>query len=232
MRFRFILGFLLCLTVAGRAMPPELSTALANFRADGPKGWAFTQSTKSDRHSMVERYNPLTRPPFSWSLQLKDGHPPTEKDLAQYQQKVAFRSNDGVASVKDQIIPESCELVSQTDDTATYSFKLKPGAPDDRTAEFMTAYFTLHRPTRTIIQVELGNHQPFSPMLAVKVTEARTTMNYSVPTADTPSFLLSVHTKMRGKAFWVRSLDDDLYVAYTDHTYVSRIPRKSAEPVE
>ncbi len=223
MLIRFIWGFFLTLAISVHAMPTELTKALADFRADGPRGWAFTQSTSSASHSLVERYDPLIRAPFSWNLLTKDGRQPTEKEMNDYREKVSYRSNDGTASVKDQIIPETCKLVSETDENSVYEFKLKPGSEDDHTAEFMTALFTLHRPSGAITQVELGNTEPFSPMIAVQITEARTTMDYSIPTEECPSLLLGVHTKVRGRAFWLRSLDDDLYVKYSDHVDVKKV---------
>ncbi len=217
MLFRLTAVFLLCAALSARAMPAELTAALDKFRADGPKGWAFTQTTRSDTRSMVERHDPLIRAPFSWTLIKQNDREPTEKELNDYRNRVAFRSNDGTASVKDQIIPESCELVAETDDTADYRFKLAPGSDEDRTAAFMTATFTLHRPSGTITRVDLGNHEPFSPMFAVKIAEARTIMDYSTPEGDRPSLLMKVHTRVRGRAFWFRSLDDDLHVTYSDH---------------
>lgn len=216
-----LLSAALCL---GAAIPPELQTALDAFRADGPKGWAYTQTTRSEKHSMVEHFDPIVRQPFSWTLVEKDGRAPTEKELKDYRNRVAFRSNDGTASVKDQIIPGSCELVAEDGDTADYRFKLTAGAKEDRTAEHMRATFRLHRPSGTIIRVELANAESFSPVLAVEINEARTTMDYSVPADDRPSLLMSVHTRVRGTSFWFRSLDDDLQVDYSDHRYAGKTP--------
>jgi hypothetical protein len=42
-------------------------------------------------------------------------------------------------------------------------------------------------------------------------------MDYSLPTADRPSLLLSVTLKVRGRAFWFKSLDQDMTVTYSDH---------------
>lgn len=224
MLFRACTLFLVLTAACLGAIPPELQSALDAFRSDGPKGWAYTQTTRSEKHSMVERYDPIVRPPFSWSLLQKDGRAPTEKELKDYRNRVAFRSNDGNVGVKDQIVPASCELVAEDGDTADYRFKLRAGAKEDRTAEHMRATFRLHRPSGTIIRVELANHETFSPVMAVQVTEARTIMNYSVPDEDRPSLLMSVSTRVRGTSFWFRSLDDDLQVDYSDHSFAGRAP--------
>lgn len=214
--------FLLLAAVLRAEMPAELTAALAAFRADGPRGWAYTQTTSSTNHSMVETYDPMIRQPFSWKLIKRDGHAPTEKELNDYRNRVAMRSNDGNVSVKDQIVPDSCRLVGETADTADYSFSLQPGAKEDRTAQFMTATFRLHRPSGTIVRVELANREPFSPMFAVDITEARTVMDYSLPSGETPSLLLSVRTRVRGRSFWFRSLDDELQVTYADHRFAGK----------
>ncbi|MFH1496426.1 MAG: hypothetical protein ABII82_01250 [Verrucomicrobiota bacterium] len=224
MLFRACSLFLVFTAACLGAIPPELQSALDAFRADGPRGWAYTQTTRSEKHSMVERYDPIVRAPFSWKLLQKDGREPTEKELKDYRNRVAFRSNDGTASVKDQIIPASCELVAEDGDTADYRFRLSPGAQEDRTAEHMRATFRLHRPSGAITRVELANAGTFSPVMAVEITEARTIMDYSVPVEGQPSLLLSVHTRVRGTSFWFRSLDDELQVDYSEHRFAGRTP--------
>lgn len=204
-------------------MPTELSAALKDFRAEGPKGWAFTQTTVSGQHSREERFNPLGKNFLQWTLVKQDGRTPTAEETQKYNElKTRRSSNESAPSVKDQILPDTCEVVSETPERGVYRFSLKPGAEDDSSAQFMRATFTLHRPTASIEQVELASTGPFSPVLMVKVQEARTVMIYSLPAADLPSFLREVTVKIRGRAMWFRSLDQDMTVTYSDHIYAGK----------
>ena len=86
----------------------------------------------------------------------------------------------------------------------------------------MTVAYTLHRPTKTIERVELASTQPFSPMFAVKIQEARTVISYSLPEGDHPTLLKEVTVRVRGSAMWVRSLDEDMTVSYSDYQYAGK----------
>jgi hypothetical protein len=205
------------------SMPAELASALKEFRADGPKGWAFTQTTVAGDRTRVESFDPLGRHSVQWKLIRQDGRVPTGEEIAKYTEIKARRSsNETAPNVKDQIIPESCEIVSETPERGVYRFRLNPGADDDHAAEHMRATFTLHRPTATISVVELASTGPFSPVLMVKVQEARTVMNYSLPADERPSLLQSVTVRIRGTAMWFRSLDQDMTVSYSDYIYTGK----------
>ncbi len=221
----FLLTALAITTVhAGpNSLPPELNRALILYRAEGPPLWGFIQTSEAGRKSLVEHFDP-SKPEFSrWTLLKKDGRPPTESDQKEYQDQLSRRTSGGTApNVKDQIDPSSCELVSNDDVCATYRFHLKPTEKGDRSAAHMTATFTLNKPTGVIERVEIAAFEPFSPMLTVKITEAKTIIIYSVPTADKPTLLQKITVSIRGHAMWVKSLDEDMTVTYSDHTFVGR----------
>jgi hypothetical protein len=157
----------------------------------------------------------------------QDGRAPTESELRTYNDhKTRRSSNETAPSVKDQILPETCETVEETAERGVYRFRLKPGDEDDRSAEHMRATFTLHRPSGTIEKVELASTGPFSPVLMVKIAEARTVMTYSLPEGERPSLLKEVAVRVRGRAMWAKSLDQDMTVTYSDYTYAGKPPSR------
>jgi hypothetical protein len=87
----------------------------------------------------------------------------------------------------------------------------------------MQATFTFHRPTSTFERVELASFEPFSPVFAVKVAAARTTIEYSLPDDTTPALMQKISVSVRGRAFWFRSLDSDLTVTYSDYRYAGKL---------
>ncbi len=121
---------------ASAAMPEEISQALASFHAEGTKGWGFLQTTSTAEHNMAERYAPAN-PLFSrWTLEKKDGRVPTEEETRTYRDMQSSKPREETApNVKNQIIPDSCERVSETPTEAVYRFRLKPGAEDDKSAQ-------------------------------------------------------------------------------------------------
>jgi hypothetical protein len=203
--------------------PPELESALKTFRAEGSPGWSFTQTTVTADRSRVERFDPLGRNFLQWTLLQQDGRAPTEDEIKSYKDhKTRRTAGETAPNVKDQIAPGTCDVVEETSERGVYRFNLRPGDEDDASAQFMRVTFTLHRPTATIETVELASTGPFSPVLMVKIKEARTVMTYSLPEADRPTLLKEVSVRIRGRAMWFRSLDQDMTVTYSDYAYAGK----------
>jgi hypothetical protein len=202
------------------AFPPELLETLTNFRAEGPKGWSFEQSTSAGDETLVEHFDPA-RPDFSrWILRQKNGRAPTESELRTYNETQTRRSSGFSAPrIQDQIDLASATLLPSPPNRPVWRFRLKPGGFDDSTAAFMTATVTFHLPSRTVEQVELANTEPFSPAFGVKIIESKTVMTYSLPTADRPSLLAAVTLHILGRAFWVKSLNQDMTLRFSDYAW-------------
>ena len=211
------------MTVALRAqVPPEVVSAMATFRSDGPKGWSFTQTTEGAGESMVERYD-AAKPDFErWVLLQKDGHPPTADELKDYNEMQSRRSSGTGPSLMNQIDAGHGHLVSDRADYAIYRCPLNPGEDGDHVAEVLQATIAYHKPTKTIDSVELVSTAAFSPSLAVSIAEMKTTLTYSLPDATHPSLITGVKTHVRGRAFWFKSLDADMTVVYSDYVKATR----------
>ena len=202
--------------IAREAARATLEAALKTFRTDGPKGWSFVQTTSGDGHSRVERYDGF-QPEFNrWSLLKENDRPPTEAEFNDYKEKLSRRSRGGTApQLTDQLDLNTLEITGQTSDRLTCRTKLKPGEKGDRTAAFLRATLVIHTPTHTIESFELSADQPFSPTWGVNIAEMRTTLRYSLPDGTRPSLLQETSTRLRGRAFYFKSLDADMTVTFT-----------------
>jgi hypothetical protein len=216
---------LLCLgcTAAFAAAPAELAEALKKFSGDPPKGWSFTQTTAGEGKSTVERCD-AAKPEFDrWALVQKDGHAPTDDEAKEYFEMRSRRSRGGTApKLTDQFDLTTLETVSDSPERAMFRLRLKTGEAGDKTAEFLQVTLLLHKTTRTLESIELANVSEFSPTWGVKIAEMKTTMSYNVPTADQPSLPQLVTTRLRGRAFYFKSLDADLTVKFTDYERVGK----------
>ncbi len=215
--------FAFCLLITAQLfagpIPSELEKALADFQAEGTKGWGFTQSTTSAEKTLVERYDPA-KPEFSrWTLLQKNGRAPTDVESKEYRDMLTSNARGQTApNVKDQIRPETCEPLAVEDGRARYRFLLKSGGEDDKSAEHMVVTFSLHLASGTIERVELSNIRAFSPMFAVKIDEARTVIRYTLPEENRPTLLQDIKVRVRGRAMLVKSLDQEMTVTYADYT--------------
>lgn len=227
MRFHDAMRFLFLLCVLAfplRAeVPRELAAALEHFRSEPPRGWSFTQTTVAEGRSTVERFD-AARPEFArWSLVRKDDRAPTTAELQEYGEGRSRRSRTGTApDLKDQFLLAAVELVSTTPERLTYRCPLRQGESRDQTALHLRATLVVHRATGAIESVELASQGPFSPAFGVKIAELRTLMTYSLPHDGRPALPHQVTTRVRGTAFWFKSLDGDLTVTFSDYARATR----------
>jgi hypothetical protein len=89
-----------------------------------------------------------------------------------------------------------------------------------------------HKATGTIESLVIENTAPFAPSFGVKIEQMKTTMTYSLPAPEQPSLLQSVVTRLRGTAFWIKSIDADMTVAYSAYApaAASRATRSDTTP--
>ncbi len=226
-----MLPFLMLATTALAQLPADFAAVCANFHTENPKGWSFIQTTVSEGLSLKELYE-AGRPEFSrWTLLAQDGHPPTAEETANYSDTRSRRSRGGTAPhIASQLDLASAELVSESATELIYRFRIKREARSDKTAEFLRATLTFHRPTGTITVFELANLEPFSPVWGVRVTELRTTINYHLPSADRPALLEKITMRTKGRAYF-KSLDADMVVTFSDYAFAGRRPAASASVV-
>lgn len=220
MRLALLLFCVTSLSAAAVAdIPPAVSAALANFRPEGPKGWSYTQTTTAEGRSLVERYD-STKPEFSrWTLVTENGKAPTPETAQRYREKFTrLTQNSGAPRLNQQIDLPSLRVLADNNERATYQARLKTTDAGDRTGSFLRALIVWHKSAAMIESFTIENTEPFSPAFAVKIQEMRTILTYSAPTADHPSLLTRISTRLRGRAFWVKSIDADMEVTYADYT--------------
>ena len=222
-QMRLSLALFALASPATAAVPPALDAALKTFQADAPRGWSYAQTTIAEGKSTVERHD-ATKPEFErWSLVQKDGRAPTVDELKDYSDARSRRSRTGTApKLVDQLLLETIETVAETPKRATYRFRVRPGESRDQTAAFLRATVVLHKPTGTVESFVLASVEPFAPTFGVKISELRTLMTYSLPGGEAPSLPQKVVTRVRGTAFWLKSLDAEMTVTFSDYAKAGR----------
>ena len=148
---------------ATAAPTPELMQALEQFRTEGPKGWAFTQSTSSPDRSRVESFDPLQPYHLKWTLIAENNRPPEPSELEKYRQQQMQRNGAGSApNVKEQMDYDTAELIAEDEAFSTWVFDLKASETDDSSAEHMAVRLRFHKPSQTITQVQLPEYRSAS----------------------------------------------------------------------
>ena len=226
MRLRFWLLFLLALpSLLAASLPEDFEAALKRFRAEGAPGWSFVQKTEAAGESRLERFD-AARPEFDrWTLLEQDGRAPTEAEVREYREKQSRRSSPfNAPKLTDQLDFETLKEVGSDEAKKHYTCALKPDGDGDTVARFLEVKLTLDRATSVFEEVEIVSRGPFSPAVAVKVAEMKTVMRYSLPDEERPSLLVEVTTRLRGRAFWLKSLDADMTVVRSEFAYAGKKP--------
>lgn len=207
-------------------LPADLVAALDTFRAEGPRGWAFTQTTSGGGKDRVERYDPRQRGAARWTLLSEKGTPPTEEEQKRYRDtRPPF---DSAANLAAQLIRESATLAAKDERTSTYEFRLRPGSDKDKAAAHMRARFTLDHPTSAVTRVELFTIESFKAATSLTIHEARTTLVYSLPTDTRPALPQEVAMHVRGERFWIRDFEQTVTSTYSDQENAAAQPATPA----
>lgn len=194
--------------------PAALLSALHGWRIEGPKGWAFTQSTSGEGRDRVERYDPRRRGAERWTLLEENGRAPTEEEQRRYRDSRPLF--DAAANLAGQLNADRADLVAEDADGFTYEFRLRPVDENDKAAEHMRARFTQDRDSGAIIRVELFNHRPFKPARSLTIHEARTVVSYDPPAEGRPALPREVVMRVRGERFWFRDFSQEIVSVYRD----------------
>ena len=220
---RFLLVLCAFATAATAATPPELAAALKTFRPDPPSGWSYTQTTSAEGRTTIERYDAAKASFERWTLLLQDGRPPTPDETRHYREMRSRWSRGGNAPrITEQLQLNTLEILADTPERGTYRCRIQRGESGDETARFLRATIVVHKPTLTIESIELANTGEFNPTFGVRIAEMKTRMSYRRPEGDTPALPESVVTRVRGRAFWFKSLDADMTVTYSDYVKAAK----------
>jgi hypothetical protein len=203
-------------------IPADLAAALDTFRAEGPKGWAFTQTTSGGGRDRVERYDPAHRGPARWTLLSEKGRPPTEAEQQRYRDtRPPF---DAAANLAAQVNRASASLVARDAQSATYEFALVPAGEHDTAAAHMRVRFTRDSASGTFTRVELFNFEPFKAAPSLTIHEARTTLLYAPPSGGRPALPLETSLHVRGTRFWVSDFSQDIVSKFSEHANMNAAP--------
>jgi hypothetical protein len=206
------------------AEPPALMReALEHFQIEGPKYWAFVQTTRAEGRSRVERFDPSQPELLRWSLVSEDGKTPSPAAADDYKQgKVRRSSSWNAPRLEKQIDPATCEIVESGAERLRCRFHLRQDDSSDNAAAHMAVVFSLHVPTRSIESVEIANTEPFSPSFGISIRSSRTVLRYSLPKGDVPSLLLHASLHIEGRAFWIKAISQTMEIVWSDHRFTGK----------
>lgn len=212
-------------------MPPLVARAFDVMEATLIDDWTYTVTSRDRDGLMVERHV-ATRPPATrWQLLTQDGAAPTSRDLSRYEKirerrerERVERSKRGDDVLASMIEPGSLVLESETATRATYRFRMNGAhARAGKFAEHLRGVMTVDKTVPFVDFVELRSIQDIRAMTGVNLDHFEMTLRFAVHDDTGAIVPTSIRTKIHGRAFFVKEIDEDSEVVFSDFRPSERV---------
>jgi len=222
MRLRLALAFCLLTAVAAAAdLPSYFGEALARFTSDAPRGWAYTLTTTRAGDTSVERYDPSHPRGGEWTLLQRNGRAATAEEIERYLRYKASSTPPTARATfeKGDLDRSTFELVREDAATAVFRGRFREDLKEPLLAHLVLE-LQIAKSEPAVRSFTMRLVAPFTPALGVKMTELEVAMEFSPPNGDQPSLPRASRSRFRGRLFFIKSIEEDLQIAYSDFTRV------------
>lgn len=218
---RLLVCLLFSAAVALRApaapLPAYFEQALAHFTSDAPRGWAYTLTTTRGSETSVERFDPSRPKGGEWTLLQRDGRAPTVEEIERYLRYKASTTPPTARATFEKGDIDRDTFTLTREDAAGAEFR---GTFRGDLKEPLLAHLVLDlkiaKASPAVQSFTLRLAGPFSPALGVKMTELEVSMEFSPPTAERPALPLASRSRFRGRLFFLKTIEEDVSIAYSD----------------
>jgi len=204
-----------------------LETALRKLQAEENR-WAFTQTTQTydragqpDGGVMVEKCDPSQPPESQWTLVLRDGKPPTERQQRTWRKKRDKETRRREGKSLGQIIDFAQAKVAREEAAkVVYELPLQKDASKRWPAEKFVVFMTVDRASQTLEQVALRTRGSFRMVGVAKVEEIALDAELRPVDAAHPPQATRVRVSGSGKVLFVR-VGGSAEITLTDYRRVT-----------
>lgn len=240
MKYRLLVFILSVTNLAWGEYPLPLQKALDTMNRADLKDWAYTRTTVSPKVRIVERYDPKKPEAKQWILSSIDNREPTATEQEEYHQKrmkalqrdreTKKDKNDEQAGtmsldLNSMIKPGSLRMMTEDPTTIVYAFRPQSEKDDDKVMmENLSGllHINTEKPEGFYIEeLTLSSEKPFSPAFSVKVTLFSTRMTFRPIEPNGPFFPAEITTRFQGKAFYFKTIDEQITMVFSDFSFPS-----------
>ena len=212
---------------AARAEPPALAIqALEAIDDTGEDGWSFTRTTTQKGVVRVERHDASKAEGARWKLVSLNGRTPTQREMREYAREKAERLERRKANQSDdeqEVDESSIRLVSEDRERAVFAFRTRgEGMLGAAVTEHIGGTLVVVKDGGWPERFELAASETIRPIPGIRVDSFRIVMTFQRDRASGDLLPLSIESRVRGRAFGLKSLDDDAVVRYTDYARPGR----------
>ena len=217
-----ILVAVLGITLAAAAAEPEIvARALDAADKDARKDWAYTMIVVEDGKERIERFDPSRDVEHEWTLVKVESRKPTAGDIEDYRKtKERRRESDDESSLRDMIQEGTLHLLREDDRQAVYAFKVKgKDNKEQKMMDHVGAELHIDKTGPWVERLEMKSAGEFNPMMGVTIEHFAMTITY-IPIENGSVVPGRVETKVQGKAFFIKTIDSDVRITFSDYRYV------------
>jgi len=234
--FAFLTIALLGDAALAAPLPPLVERAFSFMEQTRIDDWNYTVTSRDSDGTLVERHV-ASRPERSrWQLLSKDGEAPTADDLDDYEKVRARRERERVEREKQtenilesMVEPGSVVLVSETEARATYQFRMNgKHAKAGKFAEQLRGVMVVDKKVPFVELAELHNVDDLRAATGVKIAGFEMVLRWTRNEATGAVVPSSIHTRIEGRAFLVKKIDEDSTVVFSEFVPSDRIRRNEA----
>jgi hypothetical protein len=218
------IALLVALPAAGQ-LPPLVEQSIGTIEKIDVDAWSYTMTSIRGGKKTVERHDASKPQDGRWQLLLKNGESPTADEIEEYRKAKADqgerrkrRGRRDSTEVRGMIDPTSVSLVREDDARATYSFRMR--AEDDegrRIAEHVAGTLVVAKDVPYVERLEMRSSGEIKPMTGVRLDEFAMTLRFTHDAESGSTLPLSMTSRVKGRAFLVREIDEDISITYADY---------------
>lgn len=215
--------FLLALLPASPAGGPVnvalATTALERIDEVDADHWSYTKTTRTKEGITIERHDATKSGTARWTLVQKNGRKPSAKEVAAYLKEKAKeleQTNDDSESDGQEVDFTTFQLVSESDVRATFNFRVEEDEGLGSSPEQILGTLVVNKDGGWPERFELASTGPISPFPGVKLSEFNLTLTFQRDAGSGEILPQSISMKSRGRAFLVKSLDDERVTTFSD----------------
>lgn len=204
----------------GAIEPPALAVrALDAMDRYDQTEWSYTKSTSSKDGRRVERHDASQPDGDRWSLVTIDGRAPTSREIREYQREKKKESEERKKRANDrqEIDRSTLRLISETAESATFRFHPRTSRwIDESTARAVAGTLVVRKEDEWVERLELRVDEEIRPFPGVTVSEFELSLQFSRDAESGEIVPSTIQSRIRGRAFLVKSLDDDRTTHYSE----------------
>jgi len=219
---RFLLLLLAPVCAFAAELPAYFEQALTRFTSDAPRGWAYTLTTTREGDTSVERFDPSRPKGGEWTLLERNGRAATADEIERYlRYKTSSTPPTARATFeKGDLDRSSFTLLRDDAETAEFRGRFREDLKEPLLAHVVLD-LKISKSSPAVQSFTLRLAGPFSPALGVKMTELEVAMEFSPPVDGRPSLPRAAKSRFRGRLFFVKSIEEDVQIAYSDFVRVT-----------